>query len=147
MFPNLAAEKKEKKIKPLGITHVGIAVSDLNEAIERYQSLFDFDDIERTTVESEGIELALLKTGNTELELLSPTKKDEGSIAKFLRDRGEGLHHLAIRVPDVANAITLAKAMGLKVLDERPRAAALGAHAAFVHPKSLRGVLLEFYDR
>ncbi len=134
------------KINPTGITHVGIAVTDLEKAIDDYSALFDFEAIERNEVSSEGVKVAMLKTGASELELLCPTKED-GPIAKFIREKGEGIHHIAIRVPDVPNAIEAAKALGLRVLDDKPRKGARGAKAAFVHPKSFHGVLLEFYDR
>lgn len=134
------------KINPTGITHVGIAVTDLEKAIDDYSALFDFEAIERNDVSSEGVKVAMLKTGASELELLCPTKED-GPIAKFIREKGEGIHHIAIRVPDVPNAIEAAKALGLRVLDDKPRKGARGAKAAFVHPKSFHGVLLEFYDR
>lgn len=134
------------RINPTGITHVGIAVTDLEKAIDDYSALFDFEAIERNDVSSEGVKVAMLKTGVSELELLCPTKED-GPIAKFIREKGEGIHHIAIRVPDVPNAIEAAKALGLRVLDDKPRKGARGAKAAFVHPKSFHGVLLEFYDR
>lgn len=132
-------------MKPLGISHIGIAVFELDRAIADYQSLFEFDSIERLDVELEGVKIAMLRTGQSEIELLSPTRED-GSIAKFLRENGEGIHHVAVRVTDVSDAIANAKRLGLRVLDEKPRRAARGAEAAFVHPKSLHGVLLEFYS-
>lgn len=134
------------KLKPEAITHVGIAVSDLEKAISDYSALFDFDSIERMEVSTEGVKVAMLKTGSSEIELLCPTK-DEGAIAKFIREKGEGIHHMAIRVPDVGIAIEEARKLGLRVLDEKPREGARGAKAAFVHPKSFHGVLLEFYNR
>jgi methylmalonyl-CoA/ethylmalonyl-CoA epimerase len=133
-------------VKPLGITHVGIAVSDLEKAITDYSMLFDFDDIQLIEVEKEGVRVAMLRTGDSELELLCPTK-EESTIAKYIREKGEGIHHLAIRVPDVADAIEKAKATGMRVLDDKPRVGARRAEAAFVHPKSFHGVLLEFYNR
>jgi methylmalonyl-CoA/ethylmalonyl-CoA epimerase len=133
------------KIKPETITHVGIAVADLDKAIQDYSALFDFVAVERMEVSTEGVKAAMLKTGASELELLCPTTEN-GPIAKFLREKGEGIHHLAIRVPNVAIAIETAKSLGLRVLDEKPRMGARGAQAAFVHPKSFHGVLLEFYD-
>ena len=87
----------------------------------------------------------MLKMVTTELELLSPT--GPGSIQNFIQKRGEGLHHVAIRVGDVAKAIELSKTLGLRVLDEKPRNGVRGAEAAFVHPQSFHGVLLEFYSR
>ncbi|MHB1909404.1 MAG: methylmalonyl-CoA epimerase [Nitrososphaerales archaeon] len=132
-------------MKPETISHVGIAVVDLESAISDYSKLFDFDSIERFDMEVEGVRIAMLKTGATELELLSPT--GPGSIQNFIQKRGEGLHHVAIRVGDVAKAIELSKTLGLRVLDEKPRKGARGAEAAFVHPQSFHGVLLEFYSR
>ena len=134
------------KVKPEALTHVGIAVTDLEKAIFDYSALLDFDTIERMEVSGEGVKVAMLKTGTSELELLCPTKEDN-AIAKFIRERGEGIHHIAIRVPDVADAMEKAKRIGMRVLDEKPRTGARGAKAAFVHPKSFHGVLLEFYDR
>ena len=132
-------------MKALGISHIGIAVSDLDKAVAHYLSLFEFDAVERFEMEGEGVKIAMLKTGQSEIELLSPVKEDS-TIAKFIRERGEGIHHIAIRVENVSNAIASAKALGLRVLDDRPRKGARGAEAAFVHPKSMHGVLLEFYN-
>ncbi len=120
-------------------------MSDLDKAVAHYQSLFDFDAIEKFEIESEGVKIAMIKAGQSEIELLAPARED-GPIAKFIRERGEGIHHIAIRVENVSSAIASAKALGLRVIDERPRKGARGAEAAFVHPKSMRGVLLEFYD-
>lgn len=133
-------------VKPEAITHIGIAVADLEKAIADYSLLFDFDSIERMEVGSEGVRVAMLKTGTSEIELLCPTEENS-SVGKFIRERGEGIHHLAIRVKDVREAIESAKAAGMRVLDEKPRRGARGAEAAFVHPKSFHGVLLEFYNR
>jgi methylmalonyl-CoA/ethylmalonyl-CoA epimerase len=123
---------------------VGIAVSDLDKAIAQYQELFEFDSIEKTDFESEGVRLALLRIGTSEIELLSPMS--DNSIAKFIRERGEGIHHLAIRVDNVQDAIAYAKSLGLRMIDDRPRKGQGGAEAAFIHPKSMHGVLLEFYN-
>jgi methylmalonyl-CoA/ethylmalonyl-CoA epimerase len=133
-------------IKSLGISHVGIAVKDLDKAILDYSSLFDFENIERLKLESEGVRIAMLRAGTSELELLCPTG-EEGPIARYIHEKGEGVHHVAIRVPNVGNAIQKAEAIGLRVIDAKPRTGARGAEAAFVHPKSLHGVLLEFYNR
>jgi methylmalonyl-CoA/ethylmalonyl-CoA epimerase len=145
-FKTRKKEESLTKVKPVGITHIGIAVTDLEKAISDYSTLFDFDEIERMEVEGEGVKVAMLRTGVSEFELLSPTN-DESAIAKFIRERGEGIHHVAIRVPDVPDAMEKAKAIGMRVLDNKPRSGARGAKAAFVHPKSFHGVLLEFYDR
>jgi methylmalonyl-CoA/ethylmalonyl-CoA epimerase len=128
------------------ISHVGIAVQDLDKAIEDYRSILEIDHVEKHEVPSEGVKVAMLRIGESELELLSPVG-EQGSIAKFISSRGEGIHHIAVKVADVSKAIEEAKARGFKVVDERPRTGAGGTLAAFVHPKSLHGVLLEFYSR
>ena len=97
-------------------------------------------------VEGEGVRVAMIKVGDSEIELLSPVD-DRGEIAKFLREKGEGIHHLAVTVDDVSGAIERAKKKGLRVVDEVPRKGARGTEAAFVHPRSMHGVLLEFYNR
>jgi methylmalonyl-CoA/ethylmalonyl-CoA epimerase len=136
----------DNRIKAEAITHIAFAVSDLEKAIDDYCKAFKFKGVERHEVTTEGVKVAMLKLENAEIELLSPIS-DDGSIAKFIRERGEGLHHIAIRVPSVSEAISNAKNLGLHVLDDKPRRGAGGTEAAFVHPKSLHGVLVEFYSR
>lgn len=133
-------------VKPKAITHVGVAVTDLERAISDYCSLFQFEQVERMTMDSEGVSIAMLRMGDSEIELLCPQRK-ESSIGRFLEKKGEGLHHLAIRVANVSQSIVEAEKIGLKMIDTAPRVGARGAEAAFVHPKSFHGVLLEFYDR
>ena len=128
------------------ISHIGIAVPDLEKAIREYQSILGVNSVEKVgLVGSEKVNVAMIQIGDSEIELLSPTSEDS-AVAKFLRERGPGIHHIAIKVPSVAKAIEDAKAKGFRVIDSVPRAAARGAEAAFVHPKSLDGVLLEFYS-
>ncbi|MCL5067789.1 MAG: methylmalonyl-CoA epimerase [Thaumarchaeota archaeon] len=129
-----------------GISHIGIAVSDLELAIKHYSSLLGCEKVKRIEVPSEHVRIAMIELGDSEIELLSPTSQS-GAIAKFIRERGEGIHHIAVRVQDVSEAIIDAKKQGLRVIDEVPRKGAEGTDAAFVHPKSLHGVLLEFYSR
>jgi methylmalonyl-CoA/ethylmalonyl-CoA epimerase len=133
-------------VRSLGISHVGIAVFDLESAVRDYKRLFDFDKIDYYEIGHEGVKVAMLRSGDSEIELLSATREDS-SIAKFIKERGEGIHHMAIRVPSVIDAVRYAKSLGIRVLDDKPRRGAGGAQAAFVHPKSAHGVLLEFYDR
>ncbi|MHB8568255.1 MAG: methylmalonyl-CoA epimerase [Nitrososphaerales archaeon] len=127
------------------ISHVGIAVYDLEKAISDYQKLLGFLKVERVDVESENVSVAMIKMGGSEIELLSPL--GEGAISKFLSEKGEGIHHIAVAVPDVASAIEKARKEGFRVVDDKPRKGAWGAEAAFVHPRSAHGVLLEFYNR
>ena len=132
--------------QPVKISHIGIAVSDLEKALSDFGKIFDTSSVELTEVREEGVRVAMITLGDAEIELLSPTG-DSGAIAKFLKDRGEGIHHLAVKVDDVHMAIEKSKEKGLRMIDQVPRTGARGTGAAFVHPKSLHGVLLEFYDR
>lgn len=132
--------------RPTKISHIGIAVNDLEKALADFGQIFDASSVEVSEVEGEGARVAMIRVGESEIELLSPIG-DRGAIAKFLKERGEGIHHFAVKVDDVSTAIDEAKKSGLRMVDEVPRKGARGTHAAFVHPKSLHGVLLEFYDR
>lgn len=133
-------------VKAEAISHVAFAVGDLEKAIKDYCDLFEFETVERYDVMTEGVKVAMLKLGNSEIELISPSSEN-GSIARFIKEKGEGLHHIAIKVPSVSFAIEEAAARGLRVLDKNPRIGARGTEAAFIHPKSLHGVLVELYSR
>jgi methylmalonyl-CoA epimerase len=130
------------------ISHLGIAVADMDQAIKDFSSILNVRSVERQTLQSEGIEIAFLKLDDgSEIELLCPSAGSTGAVAKFLNERGEGIHHFAVKVPNVQQAIEDAKSSGFILVDKVPRKAARGAEAAFVHPKSLHGVLLEFYSK
>jgi methylmalonyl-CoA/ethylmalonyl-CoA epimerase len=121
--------------------HVGIAVARLGEAVAKYRSLgFTVGPVE--TVESEGVRLAFVTEGGTRLELLESIRPD-GVIARFIEKRGEGMHHVAFSVPDVRKAIADLRGKGFEVIDDEPRRGHGGRLVAFVHPRSLHGVLLE----
>jgi methylmalonyl-CoA/ethylmalonyl-CoA epimerase len=122
------------------IDHVGIAVSDLDEALKLYCDTLGLK-VEKTE-EFEGMKIAFIPIGDTEFELLQPTDPD-GALAKFLEKRGEGIQHIALRVDDVEKSLEELKAKGLRVIDEKPRPGAGGASIAFFHPKSTHGVLME----
>jgi methylmalonyl-CoA epimerase len=128
------------------LSHVGIAVLDLHQALEDYTKLLGYEKShDEVLVETEHVRVAMLKLGNAELELLSPTA--DGPIAKFLREKGEGMHHVAFEVDDVQKAIVDAERNGYRLVDKVPRKGAWGAEAAFVHPKSAHGVLIEYYKK
>jgi len=121
--------------------HVGIAVARLDEAVAKYRSLgFTVGPVE--TVESEGVRLAFVTEGGTRLELLESIRPD-GVIARFIGKRGEGMHHVAFSVPDIRKAIADLRGKGFEVIDNEPRRGHGGRLVAFVHPRSLHGVLLE----
>jgi methylmalonyl-CoA epimerase len=128
-----------------GIHHVGIAVADLDESIELYRSALGAELLHRARSDRDGLEAAFMSTGAGEVELLSPTTANS-PVGKFLAKRGPGLHHVAYGVPNVAKALDDARAGGLELIDAEPRMGMHGAMIAFVHPKSMGGVLTEFVE-
>jgi len=122
------------------IDHIGVAVSDLDEALKLYRDILGLK-VEKTE-DFGGMKIAFIPIGDTEFELLQPTDPN-GALAKFLEKRGEGIQHIALRVDDVAKSLEELKAKGLRVIDEKPRPGAGGASIAFFHPKSTGGILLE----
>ncbi len=126
------------------IDHVGIAVKSLDEAVKTYKALgFEVEEIEE--VEEQKVKVAMLPAGESRVELLEATSPDS-AIAKFIDSRGEGIHHIAINVENIEEALKKAKEAGLRLIDEKPRIGAGGKKVAFVHPKSTHGVLLEFVE-
>ena len=128
-----------------GIHHVGVAVADLDESIELYRSAFGAKLVHRARSEKDGLEAAFVHTGTGEIELLSAMSPDS-PVGKFLAKRGPGLHHVAYGVTDIAQALADARAAGLELIDAEPRMGMHGSLIAFVHPKSLGGVLTEFVE-
>jgi methylmalonyl-CoA epimerase len=123
------------------IDHLGIAVKSLDEALLFYRDQLGLEVSLRETVEPEKVNVAMLPLGGPRIELLEPTVADS-VIGKFIEKRGEGLHHVAIRVPDLNAAVERLKTSGARLLNE-PRAGAGGHLYVFVHPSSTGGVLLE----
>jgi methylmalonyl-CoA epimerase len=123
------------------IDHLGIAVKSIDEALGFYRDQLGLDVSLRETVELEKVNVAMLPLGEPRIELLEPTVADS-VIGKFLEKRGEGLHHVAIRVPDLNASVERLKAAGARLLNQ-PRAGAGGHLYVFVHPSSTGGVLLE----
>ncbi len=126
------------------IDHVGIAVPDLEEAVERYRAAFGLDVVVLESNPAQGVREAMLRLGDSDsyVQLLEPLGPDT-PVGKFLARRGEGLHHIGYAVDDVRLAMETLAAQGVRVLDEQPRHGSLGASIAFVHPKDLSGVLTE----
>jgi len=127
------------------IDHVGIAVRDLDEAIRTYERRLGLRSTGRERLEREGIEIAMIPIGESRIELISPLRPDS-TVEKFLRDRGEAVHHVAYATDDVAASLEHAGTAGAQLLDEAPRAGAHGTRIGFVHPKSVCGVLTEFVE-
>jgi methylmalonyl-CoA epimerase len=124
------------------IDHVAIAVNDLEAAIKYYGDVFGAEVDHREVVESDGVEEALLKVAESYVQLLTPTR-DDSPVAKYLANKGEGLHHIGYRVKDCAAALQAIKAAGGRVIDEAPRPGSRGTTVAFVHPKAIFGTLIE----
>jgi methylmalonyl-CoA epimerase len=127
------------------VHHVGIAVADLEESIELYRAALGAELVHRARNEKDGIEAAFLRTGAGEVELMSATTPDS-PVGKFLAKRGPGLHHVAYGVSDIAAALAHARAAGLELVDAEPRMGMHGSLIAFVHPKSMGGVLTELVE-
>ena len=127
------------------IHHVGVAVDDLDAAIQLYTTIFGAELTHRASNEKDGLEAAFLRAGDAEVELLKPLREDT-PVGKFLAKRGPGLHHIAVAVPDIEQAIADARARGLEMIDAEPRIGLHGTRIAFVHPKSVGGVLTEFVE-
>ena len=125
--------------------HVGVAVADLDAAIEMYTKQFGASLAHRSKNEDDGLEAAFLEMGDAEVELLAALREDS-TIGKFLAKRGPGLHHLAYSVPDVRAALADARAAGMELIDIVPRIGLHGVPIGFVHPKSVGGVLTEFVE-
>ena len=127
------------------IHHVGVAVEDLEAAIELYTNNFGAELTHRASNEKDGLTAAFLRAGEAEVELIQPLREDT-PVGKFLANRGPGLHHIAIAVKDIHQAIAEARAKGLEMIDQEPRIGLHGTRIAFVHPKSVGGVLTEFVE-
>ena len=124
------------------IDHVAIAVQDLEAAVAWYEASVGATVEHREVVESDGVEEALLNVAESYVQLLTPSR-DDSPVAKYLEQRGEGLHHIGYRVDDCAQALESLRAQGNRLLDEVPRPGSRGTTVAFVHPKGAFGTLIE----
>ncbi len=124
------------------IDHVAIAVRDLEAAIDYYHRAFGAEVHHRERVESDGVEEALVKVGESYVQLTASTRADS-PIAKFIDRRGEGLHHIGYRVVDCAEALASMVVAGATAIDKSPRPGSRGTTVAFVHPKGSFGTLIE----
>jgi len=124
------------------IAHLGIAVKDLDAGKNLYGKNLGLALKGDEVVESQKVKVSFIQVGESNLELLLPTA-DDSPVAKFLETKGEGFHHLALEVEDLAGALEELKAAGVRLIDEKPREGAHGALVAFIHPKATYGLLLE----
>jgi methylmalonyl-CoA epimerase len=129
-------------MEPRGIHHLGVAVEDLDAALETYERLLGGRLEHRATVDDQGVEAASVRIGESRVELLSALG-DDTPVGRFLAKRGPGMHHVAYEVEDVQSALDELSANGAELIDERPRHGLFGLEVAFVHPDAVHGVLSE----
>lgn len=130
---------------PIKINHVAIVVPDVQAALGFWQQALGLSLSHTERNEGEEVEIAFLPVGDSEIELIAPITEGSG-VAKFLTNRGAGLHHLCIEVDDIAASIAQLAANGVQLINETPRTRDDGTRYAFVHPKSTGGVLVELYE-
>jgi methylmalonyl-CoA/ethylmalonyl-CoA epimerase len=132
------------KINKVG--HIGIAVDDLDAVAEIFNDLFGIELGGKHGAPGQPVRVAMLKTEGTTLELVTPTD-DESGLAKFLKKRGNAVHHISFDVDDIDAALSYLKEKGVELIDEEPRLGAEGKRIAFIHPKSCGGILIELKER
>jgi methylmalonyl-CoA/ethylmalonyl-CoA epimerase len=128
------------------IDHIGIAVSSIEESLKFWEGTLGIKCTGEETVADQKVKTAFLPIKESEVELLEATDP-ESPIAKFIEKKGEGIHHIAIRVSDLEAALSELKEKGVRLIDEKPRRGAGGAMIAFIHPKATGGILLELSQR
>ena len=124
--------------------HVGIVVTDADRALSFYRDVVGLPVVADSVLEDQGVRAILLAVGENELEILSPTRSDTG-VARFLESRGETLHHLCFRTDDIAREIARLDEAGVELVDREPREG-LAGRVAFLHPRAMRGVLVELAE-
>ena len=127
------------------IDHIGIAVKSLSDAVKLYEQALGLKVEGYDQVDDQGVRVAMLDIGESRIELLEPTRADS-PIEKFMSKRGEGLHHIAVRVDNIEQALERMKASGARLIDSTPRRGAHNTRVAFIHPSSTHGVLLELVE-
>jgi len=124
------------------IAHLGVAIKDLEPPKKLYGGSLNLEHKGDEVVASQKVQVSFFKVGESNIELLLPTAPDS-PVAKFLENKGEGFHHLALEVEDIDAAVQELKAQGVRLIDETPREGAHGTRVAFIHPKSTFGLLVE----
>jgi methylmalonyl-CoA epimerase len=127
------------------IDHIGVAVAEIEPALELYRDSFQLEVAHREVVEEQGVEALLLDVGENHVELLAPLGEDT-PVGRFLAKQGPGLHHVAYQVEDIDAVLEQLKAAGMRLIDEQPRRGIRGSRVAFMHPRSSAGVLTEIVE-
>lgn len=127
------------------VDHIGIAVRNLEKAIKSYENLgLKCESVEE--IKEEEVKVAMFSIGESGIELLQSTSEN-GVIARFIENRGEGIHHLSFEVEDIGSVLGELRGKGVELVDERPRRGAHRSKIAFIHPKSMSGVLIELVEK
>ena len=126
------------------INHVGIAVNSIEDAVKLYTEGLGLKVKDIEIVEAQKVRTAFIPVGESKIELLESTDP-EGVIAKYIEKRGEGLHHLALEVSDIQQALDTLREKGIQLIDERPRSGVKGTRIAFLHPKQTK-ILIELVE-
>jgi methylmalonyl-CoA/ethylmalonyl-CoA epimerase len=129
-------------VAPRGIHHLGVAVDDLDSALETYERLFGAEVEHQATIDEQGVRAASLRVGEGRVELLEALGQDT-PVGRFLAKRGPGMHHVAYEVNDLRATLAELTREGAELIDQQPRAGLFGLEVAFVHPDSVHGVLSE----
>jgi len=127
------------------IDHIAVAVEDIERALTIFRDVLGLELSHTETVPEQGVKVAFLPVGESDIELLEPLSSDSG-VAKFLAKRGEGIHHICLEVEDIEATLAGLKGKGMRLINETPVAGAHG-RVAFIHPKSTHGVLIELVER
>jgi len=127
------------------LAHIGIAVENLTQGLRVFRDALGLELKESISVEEMGVAIAFLKIGDVELELLEPLRPDT-PIAKFIARQGPGIHHIAVEVDNLDQALLVLERAGIELVDKQPRTGARGRRVAFVSPKSTGGVLIELEE-
>jgi methylmalonyl-CoA epimerase len=128
-----------------GIDHLGIAVADLAAARDVFERVLGMRVVEEETVADQRVRVVKLDAGGSHLELLESTDPD-GPIGRYVAKRGAGIHHVTLRVADVAGTLRELEAAGIELIDRKPRIGAGGKRIAFLHPRSTAGILIELCE-
>jgi methylmalonyl-CoA/ethylmalonyl-CoA epimerase len=132
-------------VLPYNIHHVAIAVPDLDEALDGFATMYGVEPISREVIPSQGVEEAMIAIGGSHIQLLGSLDADT-PVGRFLERHGQGMHHIALAVPDIELAIEHLVAHGATLVDERPRIGGGGHRIAFVHPRTTSGTLVELVE-
>jgi len=128
------------------IEHIGIAVVNLKEAIEKFQKICSDLHFQIEKSADSEMQIAFLKFDNVEIELLEPLKK-ESVIGKFIQKKGEGIHHIALEVKNISESIAKVKSANIRLINDKPKSGSNGSLVTFLHPKDFNGVLLELCQK